>query len=220
MPGGTAKEESDSENESRQTDGNSFNVDGASIPDTDMKTGQSSSVSVSIASSENVTPYRTTIRTNVHVGGNNDGDDDDGGYDEEGDDDVDNDEDDEENETDNEDNGGGGDGGGGTVPVTVPVTTMSPDGGKRTSFPVIPLSGKHCFVFQNQPNLNQQLCQCYSPPPLLPKKLQRLSSPVQIERRTRQHGDCDILCICWILAFVGVLFGAVCKVSQNMRTHY
>lgn len=219
MPGGTAQEEleSESENESRQTDGNSFNVDGASIPDTDMKTGQSSSVSVSTASSENVTPYKTTgMRTNVHVGRNNDGDDYDGGDDEEGNDTDDDEEDDEENETDNEDNGGGG----GTVPVTVPVTTMSPDGGKRTSFPVFPFSGKHCFVFQNQPNLNQQLCHCHSKPPSLPNKLQILSSPVQIKRRTRQHGDCDIFCICWILAFVGVLIGAVCKVSQNMRTHF
>eukprot|EP00057_Strongylocentrotus_purpuratus_P013760 XP_011668234.1 PREDICTED: nucleolin-like [Strongylocentrotus purpuratus] len=207
MPGGTAQEESE-EGESE----NSFNVDGASIPDTDMKTGQSSTVSVSFTSSENVTPYRTTMRTNVHVGGNSDDDDDDG----EGDDDIDNDESDEENETDNEDNGGGG----GTVPVTIPATTKSPDGGKRTSFPVRPLSGKHCFVFQNQPN--QQLCQCDSKPPKLPelpKKLQR-SSPVQIKRRTRQHSDCNILCICWILAFVGVLIGAVCKVSQNRRTHF
>ncbi|XP_041460534.1 uncharacterized protein LOC121411755 [Lytechinus variegatus] len=199
--GGTAQEEVDEqpENESPQTPSTSFNEESASTPFT--RTDQSSSVSfgtVSVTTVGSTTLYRKSSESSDNDGeldkSTSDG---------------------EENETDNEENGEGG----GRTSPTVTMATITSDSGKRDFFPLQPLSGRTCFVIGNQ---NEPFCKCTSPPPRLPKFLEcsrRISRPGEM-KSSRRHGDCDILCVCWILAFVGVVIGAVCKVSINRRTHF
>ncbi|XP_063952271.1 uncharacterized protein LOC129255987 [Lytechinus pictus] len=206
--GGTAQEEVDEqpENESPQTPSTSFNEESASTPFT--RTDQSSSVSfgtVSVTTFGSTTLYRKSSESS-----DNDGEIDKGTSDGE-----ENETDGEENETDNEENG---EGGGRTSPM-VTMATITSDSGKRDFFPLQPLSGRPCFVIGNQ---NEPFCKCTSPPPRLPKFpicSQRYSRPGEM-KSSRRHGDCDIFCVCWILAFVGVVIGAVCKVSMNRKTHF